>query len=101
MRRFRHSTRLAVTVLSGTLVMLFVPGAPAHAKAAAAGSTYVVGVDMATPAGHNIAGVDYFPRGDATYPLAVTPGPVINFKWNARHPHQLPTARVPAPEAFV
>src|SRR5260370_34992115 len=98
MRRFRHSTRLAVTVLSGTLVMLFVPGAPAHAKAAAAGSTYVVGVDMATPAGHNIPAVDYFPPGDVTYPLAGTPGRGLAFKLNCVQPDQPPHPRIPSPQ---
>jgi plastocyanin len=74
------------------MLLLFVPAAPVHAKAAAAGSTYVVGVDMATPAGHNIAALDYFPRGDATYPLAVTSGDVLDFKWNTGQPDQLHTA---------
>jgi plastocyanin len=91
MRRIRGGLRVGVATLSAGLGGLFLPIGQAQA-AAPLGTTYKVGVDFATPAGHNWAAVDYFPRGDATYPLNVHSGDVVDFNWNTGSPDQLHTA---------
>jgi plastocyanin len=73
------------------MVVLFAPVGLVRAVAVTP-TTYTIGVDFATPGGHNFAALDYFPRNDATYPLMVNSGAVIDFKWNAGSPDQLHTA---------
>ena len=87
----RGGLRVGAAVLAAGLGGLFLPVGAASA-APPLGTTYKVGVDFATPAGHNWAAVDYFPRGDATYPLNVHTGDVIDFSWNTGSPDQLHTA---------
>lgn len=79
--------RLRTAALAASLTLWFAPSA--HAASTAV--TYTVGVDFATPPGHNFAAVDYFPRGDAGYPLTVHTGDVLDFRWNQGSPDQLHT----------
>lgn len=63
---------VSLTLTAGSLVTMVRP-------VAAASNTYVIGVDNASPAGHNYMYRDYFPRSGTN----ILSGDVIDFKWNS------------------
>ena len=70
-------TKLLRTVaMVGTFVLVSLTGVAPHAAGGPA--TFTIGVDNASPGGHNFEYVDYFPRAGVN----VHQGDVIDFKWN-------------------
>jgi plastocyanin len=64
----------------GTLLSWWLPVTAAHA---AAPTTYTIGVDAASPQGHNFQYTDYFPRGGAgASAVNIHNGDVVDFQWN-------------------
>ncbi|TML39465.1 MAG: hypothetical protein E6G27_10920 [Actinobacteria bacterium] len=72
-----RTSRMSIVVVAavGGLLSWWLPVTTAHA---AAPTTYTIGVDFASPQGHNFQYTDYFPRGSVN----IHNGDVVDFKWN-------------------
>lgn len=84
MNRSRRIVFAPVMALAMTALSLGSGGIVAHA----APSTYVIGVDAATPANHLFMYTDFFPRGGTS----VLQGDVVDFKWDTGSPDGFHTA---------
>lgn len=72
----RRSSRSFVALAGAALAMGMLPSAVA--RAATTPTTYTIGVDNASPSGHNFEYSDFFPRDSVN----IHSGDVLNFAWN-------------------
>jgi len=81
-RGFLLASAVALSALGVAIL-----GSAVQAGATSAPSTITIGVDNASPAGHNFQYVDFFPRGlplgEGVSPTVIQDGTTVDFAWNA------------------
>ncbi|HEY9286692.1 MAG TPA: hypothetical protein VIT43_01580 [Candidatus Dormibacteraeota bacterium] len=84
------SVRIGFSLLSGLALagVMAISGIQAGAAETAAAAAATIGVDNATPSGHNFEYIDFFPRDSAI----IRDDSTVGFQWNAGSPDGFHTA---------